>query len=205
MCILGYIYTHVYAICWVHLALLVLTDVQGWPLGIGQSMWELVHEGNWFFFSWHHWRPVALHLGVGPYGVSPVHVGMFRVLCSWECMAHWPCHVCAVLSICRGPGLLPLPWCSLSFRVGVAASQGCPLEWALHCQCSLHFGQLCISVCALSMAVHIFNPSSWEAGVGGSLWVKDWSNLHSKFKPARAGGQHSEILPQKWRKRFHKK
>lgn len=71
---------------------------------------------------------------------------MFRVSCSWECMAHWPCHVYAVLSICRGPGLLPLPWCSLSFRVRVAASQGCPLEQALHCQCSLHFGQLCISV-----------------------------------------------------------
>lgn len=32
----------------------------------------------------------------------------------------------------------------------------------------------------LGVVVHVFNPSSWEAGAEGSLWIQRQSGLHSE-------------------------
>lgn len=73
---LSYVHTHTHPSEWVHLALLIFTCVQGWPLGIGQPMWELVPRGDWFSLSQQTLTPCSSKEGT--IGISPVHIGMWN-------------------------------------------------------------------------------------------------------------------------------
>lgn len=37
----------------------------------------------------------------------------------------------------------------------------------------------------LGLVVHIFNPSTWEARVGRSLWVENQPSVHDKFQASQ--------------------
>ena len=49
---------------------------------------------------------------------------------------------------------------------------------------------------AVTVVVHTFNPSTWEAEVGRSLWVWDQPGLQSKFQDSQRNTEKSHLEKQ---------
>lgn len=92
MCVYSDIYTRVYEIYWVHLALLILTDVRltswDWTIYVGACPWRKLIL--LLLAALTTCSPSSRGRTLWSFPCSRWHV---RVSCSWEYMAHSPCHV----------------------------------------------------------------------------------------------------------------